>query len=124
MEHIFHPSKVFREIARTLKPGGAHIFTVPIVNKYEPSKFRARVSDDRQILYVEPPIYHGSPFSNQHSLVTIDWGFDICQHIFESCGLFTHLVHINDLNKGIMGEYIDVLITVKPDKSDKENIIS
>ena len=26
MEHIFEPSKAFKEIARVLKPGGAHIF--------------------------------------------------------------------------------------------------
>jgi len=42
MEHVFHPSKVFKEIARTLKLGGAHIFTVPIVNKHMPSILRAR----------------------------------------------------------------------------------
>ena len=30
MKHIFNPEKAFSEISRTLKPGGAHIFTVPI----------------------------------------------------------------------------------------------
>lgn len=54
LEHVFHPSKVFSEIARTLKPGGAHIFTVPLVNKHKPSKLRARVSDDGQIVHIEP----------------------------------------------------------------------
>jgi SAM-dependent methyltransferase len=49
LEHVFHPSKVFSEIARTLKPGGAHIFTVPIVNKHKPSALRARVDDDGHI---------------------------------------------------------------------------
>jgi len=123
IEHVFHPSKVFNEIARTLKPGGAHIFTVPIVNKYKPSKLRARLSDDGQISHLEPPVYHGNPISDQGSLVTIDWGFDICRHIFESCGLFTHLVYIDDLSKGIRAEYIEVLITVKPDKNDTKNAI-
>ena len=33
MEHIFDASKAFQEIARTLKSGGAHIFTTPLVNK-------------------------------------------------------------------------------------------
>ncbi len=33
MEHIFDASKAFQEIARTLKSGGAHIFTNPLVNK-------------------------------------------------------------------------------------------
>jgi len=29
IEHVFHPLKAFSEIARTLAPGGMHIFTVP-----------------------------------------------------------------------------------------------
>lgn len=123
MEHVFHPSKVFKEIARTLKLGGAHIFTVPIVNKNMPSKLRARLSDDGQISHLESPVYHGNPISDKGSLVTVDWGFDICQHIFKSCGLFTHLVYIDDLSKGIRAEYIEVLITVKPNKVGTQNVI-
>lgn len=123
LEHVFHPSKVFSEIARTLRPGGMHIFTVPIVNKHKPSKLRARVSDDGHISHLEQPVYHGNPISNKGSLVTVDWGFDICRHIFESCGLFTHLVYIDDLSKGIRAEYIEVLITVKPDATGAQNII-
>ena len=33
-EHVFNPDKAFFEIARTLKQGGSHIFTVPIINKF------------------------------------------------------------------------------------------
>lgn len=123
MEHIFHPSKVFSEIARTLKPGGAHIFTVPIVNKHKPSRLRARIDDNGQISHLETPSYHGNPISDEGSLVTVDWGFDICRHIFESCGLFTHIVHIDDLSKGIRAEYIEVLVTIKPDKTNTQNVI-
>ena len=52
------------------------------------------------------------------SLVTIDWGFDICRHIFEASGLYTHLVHLNDLSKGVRAEYVEVLVTVKPGVSN------
>ena len=48
------------------------------------------------------------------SLVTVDWGFDICRHIFEACGLFTQLIQIDDPGRGIRAEYIDVLVTFKP----------
>jgi len=113
LEHVFHPSRAFREIARTLKPGGMHICTVPLVNKGNPSKLRARI-ENNDIFYLEPEQYHGSPVGDGRVLVTVDWGFDICQHIFESSGLFTHLVHIDDLSKGIRAEYIEVLVTVKP----------
>jgi SAM-dependent methyltransferase len=116
LEHVYHPSKVFREIARTLKPGGAHIFTTPLVNKDKPSRLRARIGEDGQVFHLEPPVYHGNPISDKGSLVTVDWGYDICQAIFESCGLFTHLVYIDDLSMGIRAEYIEVLVTRKPGK--------
>lgn len=112
MEHIFNPSKSFDEIARTLKPGGAHIFTVPLVNKTYPSQLRARM-DNNKIVYLKPEVYHGNPVGDGRSLVTVDWGFDICRHIFDACGLFTQIIHIDDLSKGIRAEYIEVLVTVK-----------
>ena len=92
----------------------AHVFTTPLVNKDKPSQLRARIGEDGQISHVEPPVYHGNPISDKGSLVTMDWGYDICQTIFESCGLFTHLVYIDDLSMGIRAEYIEVLVTLKP----------
>ena len=122
-EHIFHPSRAFREIARTLRPGGAHIFTAPLVNKHRPSKLRARISDAGEIVHLEAPQYHCNPISRDGSLVTVDWGFDICRHIFDSCGLFTQLVYIDDLSKGIRAEYIEVLITFKPSTAGQGYVI-
>jgi len=119
-EHVFRPSKAFREIARTLKPGGAHIFTVPIVNKTEPSKLLAQMSDAGEISHLEQPVYHSNPISEEGSLVTVNWGFDICFHIFKSCGLFTHLVYIDDLSKGVRAEYIEVLVTLKQDLTETQ----
>lgn len=87
MEHVFNPAQVWKEIARTLKPNGAHIFTVPLVNKEKPSNLRAKMNPDGTITHILPPIYHGNPIDNGGSLMTIDWGFDICKHIFDSCGL-------------------------------------
>jgi len=114
MEHVFDPSKVFREIARTLKPGGAHVFTVPLVNTDKPSKRRARRSENGQIEHIEPAKHHINPISNEGSLVTIDWGYDICTHIFHACRLFTQMVYIDDLSKGIRANYIEVMVTMKP----------
>jgi len=108
MEHVYNPPLAFREIARTLKPGGAHVFTVPIINKYKPSQVRAKLGASGQVVHLQPPVFHGS------DLVTVDWGFDICRHIFDASGLFTHVIFIDDLSKGIRAEYNDVLVTVKP----------
>lgn len=113
VEHIFNPELAFKEIARTLKPGGAHIFTVPIVNKNKPSFRRARIDIDGRITYYEEAQYHGNPVDAKGSLVTFDWGFDICQKIHEASGMFTHLVQIDDLSNGIRAEYVDVLVSIK-----------
>jgi SAM-dependent methyltransferase len=115
LEHVFRPKAAFQEIGRTLAPGGMHIFTVPLVNKSSPSRARA-VIENGQVVHLEPELYHGSPAGRV--LVTVDWGFDICEHIFDACGLFTYLVHIDDLSQGIRAEYNEVLITVKP-RSDR-----
>jgi SAM-dependent methyltransferase len=122
LEHIFHPSRTFQEIARTLKPGGMHICTVPIVNKNNPSKLRACLESNK-IIHLEPEQYHGNPVGDGRSLVTVDWGFDICQHIFNASGLFTHLIHIDDLSRGIRAEYIEVLVTIKPHNLSMDNVI-
>jgi len=122
LEHVFHPSRVFREIARTLKPGGMHIGTVPLVNKASPSQLRARIEND-EVIYLKPAQYHGSPVANQKSLVTVDWGFDFCRHVYEASGLFTHLLQIDDLSRGIRGEYIEVFVTVKPPTANEEPAI-
>jgi len=114
MEHVFNPASVFREIARTLKPGGAHVFTVPLVNKHRPSQTRAIAGAEGKLTHLLPPVYHGNPVSSNGALVTVDWGFDICRHIFEASGLYTHIVHIDDLSHGIRAEYIEVLVTFKP----------
>lgn len=113
-EHIFDPAQAFREIARTLKPGGAHIFTTPLVNKNSPTEWCARMSADETIEHlIFPPEYHGNPVSKDGSLVTVHWGFDIVKFIYDACGLFTEMIYIDALDLGIRAEYIEVLITRK-----------
>ena len=112
-EHVLRPERAFREIARTLKPGGAHVFTVPLVNKERPSRMRVEVDAAGAVKHLEPPAYHGNPIDARGSLVTIDWGFDIRDHIADACGLDTEIVRIDDLDQGIRAEYIEVLVTSK-----------
>lgn len=118
LEHVFNYAAVFREIARTLRPGGAHIFTVPLLNKHTPSRRRAAQSVSGQIEYFCDPIYHGNPVDAAGSLVTIDWGFDIGQYIFETSGLYTDFIQIDDLSRGIRADYIEVLVSRKKNPHD------
>lgn len=113
MEHIFDPAKAFSEIARTLKPGGRHIFTVPLVNRHYPSQICAQKDADGQILHLKEPAYHGNPIDQQGSLVVTNWGYDICNFIFQHSGLYTTIVFIDALSLGIRAEYIEVLISSK-----------
>lgn len=113
-EHIFDPAQAFREIARTLKPGGAHIFTTPLVNKNSPTQWCARRDPKGTIEHlIDPPEYHGNPVSTEGSLVTVHWGFDILKFIHDSCGLFTEMIYMDAIELGIRAEFIEVLITRK-----------
>lgn len=114
-EHILDPARAFKEIARTLKPGGAHIFTTPLVNKSAATEWCARRDAGGSIeQLINPPEYHGNPVSSKGSLVTVHWGYDITSYIFAACGLFTEVIYIDALDLGIRAEYIEVLITRKP----------
>ena len=112
-EHVFDAPAAFMEIARTLRRGGAHIFTTPLVNKDKPSERRASISDGG-IVYHHPLEYHDNPMSAEASLVTWDWGEDIVTHIKNASGLDTQVVALNDLRMGIRAEYIEVLVTTRP----------
>jgi SAM-dependent methyltransferase len=111
-EHIFDAPTAFMEIARTLRPGGAHIFTTPLVNKGKHSEKWASLSETG-IVYHHPPEYHGNPMSPEGSLVTWHWGEDIVTHIKNATGLNTRIVVLDDLKMGIRAEYIEVLVTTR-----------
>jgi hypothetical protein len=114
LEHIFDPERAFAEIARTLAPGGLHVFTTPLVNKAKPSERCARLRSDGSIEHLRSPEYHGNPVSTDGSLVTMHWGFDICEFVHRACGLFTAIHEIDAHELGIHAEFIEVMVTRKP----------
>jgi SAM-dependent methyltransferase len=113
MEHIFNPDKAFSDIARTLKPSGAHIFTVPLVRKEQPSMRNATKDENGNVTILHYPDYHGNPIDSQGSLVTMYWGYDICDYILKHSGLYTTIVYIDNISLGIRAELIEVLISRK-----------
>jgi SAM-dependent methyltransferase len=113
LKHLESPAAAFAEIARTLKPGGAHIFTVPLVRRDQPSHQRVRRTTDGSVEFLEPPVHHGNP-QQRGTLVTMDWGHDITSLIRDASGLETRTIDIDDLEHGVRGEYNHVLISTKP----------
>jgi SAM-dependent methyltransferase len=75
-EHLFDPFGAEREILRTLRPGGLHVFSCPIVLKNLPSRRRANLVDGQVVHFLERQ-YRGNPIDEAGSLVTIDGGYDI-----------------------------------------------
>lgn len=112
-EHIFRPDLAMKEIARTLKPGGATIITVPIVRGRNTSRRRASLLEDGTIEFHLPAEYHGNPVSAEGSLVTIDWGYDIVSYFQAHSGLSFMMIQIDDIDRGIRAELNEVLIGFK-----------
>ncbi len=80
MEHVRHPWLAFREIFRILKPGGYHIFTIPVQHPLQARTiYRVDVSGDKDIHLLEPR-YHIAGDGSQ-SLVYTEFGNDIFENL-------------------------------------------
>ena len=111
-EHIFDIDAAFREIARVLRPGGAHIFTTPLVSKTQPTQARASREADGTIEHLAPPEYHGNPVNPDGALVTWHLGFDLAAKILEVAKTPTIVFSLDRLDLGIRAEYIEVLVSL------------
>lgn len=70
-EHISDYKKAFSEILRVLKPGGIHVFTIPL---HEGRKTVSRIGNPKKI-------YHGDPLRDSGALVMTDFGDDIVDYL-------------------------------------------
>jgi len=110
-EHVLHPAAAFKEISRTLKSGGAHIFTVPWYSS-KPTFVRA-VEEHGSIRHVAKPDYHVNPIDDRGSLVVTEWGWDLCDFIYRHSDLTTTVMHIDDRSRGIRAAFIEVFVSRK-----------
>jgi len=82
-EHVRGPSSAFAEIYRVLRPGGHHIFTVPLRWPL-PSTTESRVDySGAEDVFLATPVYHGSPVDPKGSLVYTDFGMDLPEQLRE-----------------------------------------
>ncbi len=111
LEHVANPQAVCREICRTLKKGGRHIFTLPCdwSKNTEP-----RVTfNGSEIIHLKNPEYHGNPIDNKGSLVVTDWGNDVCVLINQWTGMNTEVIKYYAGDAGASDEGIDVFMSCK-----------
>mgnify|MGYP005857095049 CR=1 FL=1 len=111
-EHIAEPRKAFAEVARVLKPGGSHIFTVPWY-RGQLTETRARIVDG-EVMNLHPPEYHSDPNTRDGALVFTRFGSDIEEMISDSSGMKTSVIDINDAGKGITGDSIQIFHSTSP----------
>ena len=114
-EHVMNPAAAFQEISRVLKPGGAHIFTMPWYPKLKKTVQRAKMVNG-EIEFLEEPVYHGNPIDPEGSLVTFDWGIDFTDYIYKNSGMFTTIYLVNDKSMGLEAEFLEVFISRKCEK--------
>ncbi|MBM3777389.1 MAG: class I SAM-dependent methyltransferase [Acidimicrobiia bacterium] len=110
-EHVLRPADAFREVGRTLRPGGMHVFTVPWYPR-QPTRVRA-VMEEAGVRFVHPPVYHYNPIDASGSLVVTDWGDDLCEFVFEHSHLSTTVFSVIDRRQGIQAEFNEVFVSRK-----------
>lgn len=112
LEHVNYPDRVFRDCFRTLKQGGAHVFTVPTY-KHLVNTQRKALYTSEGIEYLSEPEYHLNPVSAEGSLVTFHYGYDLPEKIREWSGLDVEVFRFCDAYHGLLGEHLETYVAWK-----------
>ena len=92
-EHIRKPYIAFKEVYRVLKPGGVHIFSIPVQHPMpRETKYRVDTSTDKDV-YLDPPYYHIAGDGGK-SLVYTEFGADMLEQL-DKIGLRTKALQVD-----------------------------
>jgi SAM-dependent methyltransferase len=112
LEHVLRPDLAVAEIARVLRPGGAHIFTVPVFWGRS-TLVRAEPRQEGGTTLLMEAQYHDDPVGDGRSLVVREWGDDLPGFIMECSGLPTEILWLRDRRRGLDGEHLQVFVSQK-----------
>lgn len=117
LEHIRRPWQALSELWRVLKPGGYHIFSIPVQAPMKNKTiFRVDTNSDRDIHLLSPK-YHSAPLpegGKRESLVYNDFGRDIVDKLTE-IGFIVELFQLPADNPEL--SKLITFSTYKPDPS-------
>jgi 2-polyprenyl-3-methyl-5-hydroxy-6-metoxy-1,4-benzoquinol methylase/GT2 family glycosyltransferase len=109
LEHVPDPDRAWREINRTLKGGGYHIFTIPVIPSQRQTIQRAQLVEGVRKDLLEPA-YHGPP-ERQDIIVYTDFGMDVTDKL-NNLGLRTEIFYVNPAD-------LDVAVVFRSQKTEK-----
>jgi len=112
MEHVNDITLAFKDILRTLKPGGAHIFTTPTYMAHQTLQWANYQGGVIKWFY--EPEYHGNPVDEGGAAVTFHYGYDLPELIHKWTGAGTEVIRFCDPSRGIAGPMTEVYVTRKP----------
>lgn len=93
LEHVREPVRAFTELRRVLRPGGLHVFTVPLAWPLpEQTLSRVEAREDGEERPAAPAVYHSSPTDPRGSLVYTDFGLDLPARL-DALGYETRIQH-------------------------------
>lgn len=88
------------------------MFTVPWY-WWKETVVRAVRASDGSVHHLEPPDFHCNPIDEKGSLVTTEWGAQLCDFIYASSGMSTTAILIRDKRLGLDGEFCEVFVSRK-----------
>ncbi|WP_043774637.1 methyltransferase domain-containing protein [Roseivivax isoporae] len=114
LEHVNSPEACFAEMERTLRPGGAMLFTTPVYAEIAETARTAYYDDKGVCHFLGAAEYHGNPIDDAGSPVTFHYGRNLAFLVTlwtRSCRVQQIALCAPDL--GVVGDFCDVFLVEK-----------
>jgi SAM-dependent methyltransferase len=104
LEHIPDYRSAFSECARTLKPGGKMLFSVPFEANSEHNQIRAQLRKDGTVDHLLPPEYHDDPRNPEGCLCFQHFGWEMLEEMKQADFSNVSALSYYSLEYGYLGD--------------------